>query len=155
MIRYLLLCEIGHRFESWFSDSATSETQLARGLVTCPQCGSAKVEKAIMKPSIGRPGALPSEAAPAPSPNPAGKQPVALMSARERELRRLLKEVREHVKKNADYVGEEFPELARQMHNEEIEKRSIYGEAKPDEVKELLDEGVEVQPLPVLPEERN
>ncbi len=153
MIRYLLLCEIGHRFESWFSDSATSEAQLARGLVNCPQCGSVKVEKAIMAPSIGRPGRQPPETVPAPK--PAEKQPVVLMSERERELRRLLKEVREHVKKNADYVGEEFPELARQMHHEEIEKRSIYGEAKPDEVEELLEEGVEVQPLPILPEERN
>lgn len=149
MIRYSLVCEVGHRFESWFRDSAASEAQVAGGHVECPECGSIRIEKAIMAPSIGRAG---RQAEPAPQPEP---QPVALLSGRERELRRLLKEVREHVKKNADYVGDEFPELARQMHHEEIEKRSIYGEAQPDEVKELLEEGVEVQPLPMLPDERN
>ena len=153
MIRYSLVCEAGHRFDSWFPDSSASETQIDGGLVECPECGSSRIEKAIMAPSIGRAGRQADpEPAPAPQPEP---QPVALMSGREKELRRLLKEVREHVKKNADYVGEEFPELARQMHHEEIEKRSIYGEAQPDEVKELLEEGVEVQPLPILPDERN
>ena len=153
MIRYSLACEAGHRFDSWFPDSAASEAQVAGGLVECPECGSSRIEKAIMAPSIGRAGRQVEAAlAPAPQPEP---QPVALMSGRERELRRLLKEVREHVKKNADYVGDEFPELARQMHHEEIEKRSIYGEAQPDEVKDLLEEGIEVQPLPLLPDERN
>lgn len=153
MIRYSLVCEAGHRFDSWFPDSAASEAQVAGGLVECPECGSSRIEKAIMAPSIGRAGRQ-AEAEPAPAPQPE-PQPVALLSGRERELRRLLKEVREHVKKNADYVGDEFPELARQMHHEEIEKRSIYGEAQPDEVRELLEEGVEVQPLPMLPDERN
>lgn len=153
MIRYTLVCETGHRFDSWFPDSAASEAQVADGLVECPECGSSRIEKAIMAPSIGRAGRQAEpEPATAAKPEP---QPVALMSGREKELRRLLKEVREHVKKNADYVGDEFPELARQMHHEEIEKRSIYGEAQPDEVKELLEEGVEVQPLPLLPDERN
>ncbi len=153
MICYSLVCEAGHRFDSWFRDSAASEAQVAGGLVECPECGSRRIEKAIMAPSIGRAGRQ-AEAGSAPSPPPEPR-PVALLSGRERELRRLLKEVREHVKKNADYVGDEFPELARQMHHEEIEKRSIYGEAQPDEVKELLEEGVEVQPLPLLPDERN
>jgi len=153
MIRYSLVCEAGHRFDSWFPDSAASEAQVAGGLVECPECGSSRIEKAIMAPSIGRAG---RQAEPDPTPLAQPEpQPVALLSGREKELRRLLKEVREHVKKNADYVGDEFPELARQMHHEEIEKRSIYGEAQPDEVKELLDEGVEVQPLPLLPDERN
>jgi hypothetical protein len=153
MIRYSLVCKTGHRFDSWFSNSAASEAQVAGGLVECPECGSIRIEKAIMAPSIGCAGRQAEpEPAPAPQPEP---QPVALLSGREKELRRLLKEVREHVKKNADYVGDEFPELARQMHHEEIKKRSIYGEAQPDEVKELLEEGVEVQPLPMLPDERN
>jgi hypothetical protein len=77
------------------------------------------------------------------------------MSPVEQELRNKLKELRDHVTKNADYVGDKFPELARQMHYDEIDKRSIYGEAEPDEVRELVEEGVEVQPLPLLPEDRN
>jgi hypothetical protein len=158
VIRYTLACAAGHSFESWFPDSAAGEQQLARHLVTCPECGSTEVEKAIMAPSIGRAGREPAPppAAVAPSPAPeSAAQPVALLSERERELRRMLKELRDHVKQNADYVGEQFPELARQMHNDEIDRRSIYGEAKPQEVKELLDEGIEVQPLPILPDERN
>ena len=153
MIRYSLVCETGHRFDSWFHDSAASEAQVAGRLVECPECGSSRIEKAIMAPSIGSAGRQ-AEPGPATAPQP-DPQSVALLSGREKELRRLLKEVREHVKKNADYVGDEFPELARQMHHEEIEKRSIYGEAQPDEVRELLEEGVEVQPLPILPDERN
>jgi hypothetical protein len=156
VIRYTLACAAGHSFESWFPDSAASEQQLARGLVACPACGSTLVEKAIMAPSIGRAGREPDAPPAAPSPAPEStSQPVALLSQREQELRRMLKELRDHVKQNADYVGEKFPELARQMHNDEIDKRSIYGEAKPQEVKDLLDEGVEVQPLPILPDERN
>lgn len=148
MIRYGFICEAGHAFESWFRDSALCDSQMVARELACPHCGSAKVEKAIMAPSIGQAGRESEPPAPL-------RQPVALLSEREQEARRLLRELREHVTKNADYVGEKFPDMARQMHREEIEHRSIYGEAKPDEVRELIEEGVEVQPLPVLPDERN
>jgi hypothetical protein len=152
VIRYSLICEAGHGFESWFRSSEDYDAQRKKKLVACPQCGSAAVEKQIMRPAVSRGGktARQSELPPA-----AEKSPVAMMSPHEQELRKKLKELREHVTKNADYVGEKFPELARQMHYEEVDRRSIYGEAKPDEVKDLLDEGVEVHPLPVLPEDRN
>ncbi|HXL67824.1 MAG TPA: DUF1178 family protein [Xanthobacteraceae bacterium] len=148
MIRYAFVCQAGHAFDSWFRDSTLCDRQMAAHELACPHCGSAKVEKAIMAPSIGQAGRESEPAAPV-------RQPVALLSEREQEARRLLKELREHVTKNADYVGEKFPDMARQMHREEIEHRSIYGEAKPDEVRDLVEEGVEVQPLPVLPDERN
>lgn len=146
MIRYALVCGAGHGFESWFRSSGDYDKQRKRALVACPACGSTAVEKQIMKPAIGR-GKKAQSAAEA--------TPVAMAAPQEVELRKKLKELRDHVTKNADYVGDQFPELARQMHYEEIDQRSIYGEAKPDEVKELLDEGVEVAPLPVLPEDRN
>jgi hypothetical protein len=88
-------------------------------------------------------------------PVPAGKSSVAIMSRQERELRQKLKELREHVTKNANYVGPQFPEEARKMHYGEIEHRSIYGEASPDEAKALLEEGIEFHPLPVLPDDQN
>ena len=75
------------------------------------------------------------------------------MSPQERELRKKLKELRDHVTKNADYVGARFPEEARKIHYGEIEHRSIYGEASPDEAKELHEEGIEFHPLPILPDE--
>ena len=73
----------------------------------------------------------------------------------ERELRAKLKELREHLTKNSENVGSKFPEVARKMHYGEIEHRSIYGEASPQEAKELHEEGVEFHPIPVLPDEHN
>jgi hypothetical protein len=92
-------------------------------------------------------------ATPAPAPAPAEATPLVL--TQERELRAKLKELRDHIVKNADNVGDKFPNEARKMHYGEIEHRPIYGEASPEEAKSLIDEGVEVSPLPVLPEDRN
>ena len=149
MIRYALGCEAGHTFESWFNNSAAFDRQAARGLIACPMCGSTKVEKAIMAPALsGRR----EEAAPAAEPE---KTPVAIVSKEEVEVRKKLKELRDHIVKNADYVGEKFPEEARRMHYGEIEHRSIYGEASPESARSLADEGIEFHPLPRLPDERN
>jgi len=162
MIRYALACDQGHAFESWFANSAAYDKQVKRGFVTCPVCNSPKVEKAIMAPRVA--GANKRDAAPAPvsapelpSPMPAPETPasVAMISPQEREFRKKLKEIREHLTKNADYVGQKFPEEARKMHYGETKHRSIYGEASPDQAKELHEEGIEFHPLPVLPDERN
>lgn len=159
MIRYALACDRGHAFESWFANSATYDKQVKRGLVTCPACGSAKVEKAIMAPQLARKDRDRSEPAsietPAAAPAAEDKTPVAMMSPHEQEFRAKLKELRDHLVKNADNVGPKFPDEARKMHYGEIEHRSIYGEASPDEAKELYEEGIEFHPLPRLPEERN
>jgi hypothetical protein len=151
VIRYALCCETGHTFESWFNNSAAFDRQAARGLVACPLCGSAKVEKAIMAPALsgGRETDAPAPAA------ETEKTPVAIVSKEEVEIRKKLKELREHIVKNADYVGEKFPEEARRMHYGEIEHRSIYGEASPESARSLADEGIEFHPLPRLPDERN
>ena len=158
MIRYNLRCERGHAFESWFQNSAAYESQEKRKLVNCPACGSAKVERAIMAPQIvskkGRAGAEPAPA-PAPTSEVAAPTSTPLLMAQERELRVKLKELRDHIVKNADNVGERFPNEARKMHYGDIEHRPIYGEASPDEARALIDEGVEVSPLPVLPDDRN
>jgi hypothetical protein len=162
MIRYALRCERDHAFESWFQSSAAFDSQVKRKLVACPVCESTKVEKAIMAPRIvGKKGResnvpVPAPVAPTPAPSPdAAPGPQSLVMAQERELRAKLKELRDHVIKNADNVGERFPNEARKMHYGEIEHRPIYGEASPEEARALIDEGVEVSPLPVLPEDRN
>ena len=160
MIRYTLRCDRGHAFESWFQNSSAYESQEKRQLVNCPACGSARVERAIMAPRIvsrkGRESALPAPApAPAPTADVAAPASTPLMMAQERELRAKLKELRDHIVKNADNVGERFPNEARKMHYGDIEHRPIYGEASPDEARALIDEGVEVSPLPVLPDDRN
>ena len=165
MIRYNLICNASHTFESWFANSAAYDKQAKRDLIACPLCGSTKVEKAIMAPSLTRnrkaafsvePSQMPAPEASAPDNGPAPERsPVAMISQQERELRSKLKELRDHLVKNADYVGQKFPEEARRMHYGEIEHRSIYGEASPDDAKELHEEGIEFHPLPRLPDERN
>ena len=156
MIRYSLRCERGHAFESWFQSSSAYDSQVKRKLVTCPACGSAKVEKSIMAPQIvskkRRDSAAP---APAASTDVTAPASTPLMMAQERELRAKLRELRDHIVKNADNVGERFSNEARKMHYGDIEHRPIYGEASPDEARSLIEEGVEVSPLPVLPEDRN
>ena len=156
MIRYNLRCEKGHSFESWFQNSSAYESQEKRKLVGCPACGSTKVERAIMAPQIVSKKAKRTEPAPAAaSAEVAAPASTPLMMAQERELRAKLKELRDHIVKNADNVGERFPNEARKMHYGDIEHRPIYGEASPEEARSLIDEGVEVSPLPVLPEDRN
>jgi hypothetical protein len=155
MIRYALACEQGHTFESWFANSAAYDKQVKRSLVTCPVCNSTKVEKAIMAPQVAGAKKRGDEPPPPPTPEASSPAPVAMMSPQERELRGKLKELREHLVKNADYVGRKFPEEARKMHYGEIEHRSIYGEASPEQAKDLHEEGIEFHPLPVLPDERN
>jgi hypothetical protein len=157
VILYTLACHKQHTFESWFQNSAAYDKQRRRGLVTCPLCGSVKIEKAIMATRLNRADtaqpaaiAVPAEATP-----PADAAPVAMMSPPERELRQKLKELRDHVTRNADYVGQKFPDEARKMHYGEIEHRSIYGEASPTDAKALHDEGIEFHPLPVLPDDHN
>jgi hypothetical protein len=178
MIKYALACEHGHAFESWFASSAAYDKQIKNALVSCPVCDSTKVEKAIMAPRLAgtrkreretatlpsptsgaaAPPATPAEGsasqgAAVPAQQPAA--PVAMMSPQEREFRKKLRELREHLTQNADYVGRKFPEEARKMHYGKVEHRSIYGEASADEAKELHEEGIEFHPLPVLPDERN
>jgi hypothetical protein len=163
MIRYNLVCERAHEFESWFANSAAYDKQAKRGMVECPACGSTKVEKAIMAPRLARADKpigdrtidFPEAPAAPPPAAPEPPAPVAMISPQERELRTKLKELRDHLVKNAENVGRKFSEAARKMHYGEIEHRSIYGEASPQEAKDLHEEGVEFHPLPVLPDERN
>ena len=142
MIRYALVCDKGHDFDSWFPDSAAYDKQAKRGLVACPHCGSAKVEKAIMAPRLSGAKKRKAPAEPAAPTATPEKAPVAMLSPQEQEFRAKLKELREHLTKNADHVGPKFPEEARKMHYGETQHRSIYGEASPEEAKALAEEGI-------------
>ena len=152
MIKYALACEKAHEFESWFPSSDAFDTQLKRGFVTCPVCQSSQVGKQIMAPAVGRrdqaPPALPAAAS-------EGPRPMAILSEKEKELRAMLRALREHVTKNAEDVGDRFADEARRMHYGEIEQRSIYGQANPQDAQALLEEGIEVHPLPIVPDDRN
>ena len=136
MIRYALKCELDHGFEAWFSASADYDDQAARGLIECPFCGSRDIGKQIMAPAVAgtRKSAM--------SADPTALQTMMMQAARE---------VRSHVEQNFDYVGDAFAREARDIHEGRSEKREIYGEATPAEVKKLRDDGVPCAPLPVLP----
>ncbi|MGU3494719.1 DUF1178 family protein [Xanthobacteraceae bacterium A53D] len=162
MIRYTLRCVQDHTFDSWFPSADSFDAQKARSLVTCPTCGATQVEKAVMAPAVNRtdrqrsrPAEPASAAAPAAPAADTGPTPVALMGEQEQAFRQMLREIRDHVTKTADYVGDGFADMARQMHEGTLEHRSIYGEATTDELKALREDEVEVFALPILPEDRN
>lgn len=167
MIRYTLICDNAHEFESWFASSDSFEEQAKRGFVTCLVCDSARVERAVMSPAVARtdrgrrsvePVAAPESVAPssAPTPSPApAVQPAALMGEKEMAFRAMLTALHEHVAANAEPVGKNFAEEALKIHHGESESRAIYGEASAEDAQMLHEEGVEFMPLPRLPEGRN
>lgn len=147
MIRYDLVCSSDHEFDSWFRDAAAFDKALAAGALSCPVCGDAHIRKALMAPAVAtaRKREARAEAA----------VKLAAPDPRQAALRDMLKQVRQHVEANADYVGDRFAEEARKIHYEEAEPRGIYGEASPEEARALVEEGIEFHPLPNLPEEGN
>ena len=161
MIRFSLVCEAGHEFESWFPSGDAYEAQRTRGLLSCPICDSAKVEKALMAPALGRKGNQAKAAVPQPSESEAPATPeappapVALLSEKEQAMRAMIRAVREHVTQNAENVGRGFADEARRMHYGEAPHRSIWGEADAGEAKALVEEGIEFHALPPAPDDRN
>lgn len=158
MIRYQLNCAEGHTFEGWFSSSKGYDAQVKRKQVTCPVCGTADVKKAIMSPRVARsrsrkPSTPPVEAPVAQPPAPA--QPQHMLNGEQRKLLNQMRQLRDEMLSKSDYVGPRFAEEARRIHNEESPTRGIHGEATPEEVAELKEEGVEVYPVPILPEDHN
>jgi hypothetical protein len=146
MIRFSLICSDDHAFDGWFASNDAFETQKKRGLVDCPVCGTAKVDKALMAP-----GVITSRRKAGPVTDSA---PVALDPERA-DMMAKLKEMVKAVRETADHVGKDFAEEARKIHFGEAPERAIYGEASQSDVEALLDDGVQIAPLPVLPEDRN
>jgi hypothetical protein len=153
VIRYALRCDQGHEFESWFPSFEAYESQQRRQLVACPLCGSTGITKQLMAPSISH-GARAAEGPAAEAPAPPA-QPVALMAPEDVELRAKLRALRAEMTANSDYVGLQFSDEARRMHSGEIERRSIWGEATAADARALVEEGIEVMPLPPAFEDRN
>ena len=132
VIAYSLRCHKGHEFEGWFRDSAAFDEQSASGHLSCPACKSVRIEKAVMAPAVS------------------GTKKTAAKSkaADERQMRQFATGLRKYVQQNADYVGPNFAEEARKIHYGETPERHIYGEATPRDAQELVDEGIDVAPLP-------
>ena len=149
MIHYTLTCESEHSFEGWFRSSGDFDSQASKGLVSCPTCGSIRVTRALMAPNVQ------SAKAKAERQEAAKRQSVMMPDPAQKMMLEALREIRRKVTENATYVGDRFADEARKMHNGEIEHQGIYGEATNEEAAALSEEGIEFQPLPVLPEERN
>ncbi|MDJ0825373.1 MAG: DUF1178 family protein [Rhodobacter sp.] len=143
MIRYTLKCSADHEFESWFASADAFEGQKAAGLVACPVCGVTEVDKTLMAPRV-RPGR-----AKAAVPAPEAKHQA--LTKPQNEMEEKLADLRREIEANSDYVGLSFAAEARKMHDGDIPHRSIYGEAKAEDAKALLDDGVPVAPLPFTP----
>ncbi|MCH8685781.1 DUF1178 family protein [Pedomonas mirosovicensis] len=146
MIVYDLKCGAGHVFEAWFGSSFDYEKQRKKGLLECPLCGDASVEKAVMAPAVAaksnqKPDQPGLGAQPMGAPGPQSPEEVKQMLAKLAEMQR-------QVEETFDYVGEDFAEEARRIHFGEVEERSIYGEVNLTEAKELREEGINVMPLP-------
>lgn len=146
MIQYSLKCDNGHGFDSWFQSADAYEKLSKGGMVCCAVCGSSQVVKAIMTPRVqsARSAAASSKPISSEPPGPNAGPTSA-------EIERVLSALRSKVEANSDYVGREFAREARKIHLGEAPERSIYGEAKPDEAKALIEEGVPVAPLPFVP----
>jgi hypothetical protein len=141
VIQYSLVCEIDHKFDAWFRSAEAFDEQSARGIVTCPVCGSDKVGKGLMAPAVARSGS--------------GKVAVTSGHPQQAEILQVLRAMRNKVMSEADYVGDKFAEEARKIHFKESDARGIYGEATREEVTALVEDGIDVLPLPNLPEEHN
>ena len=144
MIKYALGCADGHAFESWFPDSAAYDKQRKRGFVACPECGSTRVDKAIMAPAVVGGEHVTIEAG-----------PEIVVDDRRRQAREFFRRMRREIEANTDDVGAKFPEMARAIHLGDEPERAIRGRATLAEAKSLLEDGVGVLPVPMLEDELN
>lgn len=147
MIRYDLVCEKGHEFDGWFRDSDTYDKQAKRGLVSCTHCGTVKIQKQIMAPGIPSKSNKKSENAVRMTAGPVDPRAAAMMQ--------MMRDYRKHVETNAENVGNNFAEEARKIHYKETKERGIYGHTSSEDAAALIEEGIEIHPIPVLPEDGN
>ena len=152
MIHYELRCSQDHGFDGWYKDSAAFERLAKRGLLECPHCGDAKVERALMRPAVAKRDTVPIAVQEPAAPETPVLQPTAVAGGpMPAQLRAMLQRMRAEVEKNCDYVGPQFAEEARKMHRGESDKRGIYGETSPEQAEALADEGIEISRIPWVP----
>ncbi|MEL6743839.1 MAG: DUF1178 family protein [Pseudomonadota bacterium] len=142
MIRFNLRCEDDHEFDGWFASSDAFDEQRRRGLVTCPQCHTKQVEKALMAPQVST-GRVKEAIS------------VATMDQTRKAVFAEMKKLRDSVTEKGENVGPRFAEEARKIHYGEADDRLVYGEADREQIEGLVEEGIEIAPLPTLPDDAN
>jgi hypothetical protein len=158
MIRFSLVCDNGHDFESWFASNDSYDFQVENDLVSCPHCNVLKISKAVMAPSVARAKRKRSQAAQSSAKDAisdAPKQEVALIGESGAELRKMAQELHARILAATVDVGSDFPAEARKIHDGDAPERAIRGQASIEEARALLEEGVSILPLPILPGERS
>jgi hypothetical protein len=135
MICFSLRCSKEHQFDSWFKSGAAFDDLAASGQLICPVCGDSDITKSLMAPAV----------------RPAEKSGERRLTVPQNNLEAAMAEMRRNVEENSEYVGLNFAAEARRMHEGEIDPRAIYGEAKLNDAKALIDDGVPVAPLPFIP----
>lgn len=164
MIQYTLICENKHTFDAWFKSSQAYAAQRESGILECPMCATTHISKALMAPAVSTKPAqaetIPVQTSPGPENTAASAGSPSRVSLstghpEQAKIRAALKKMRDTVVSEAEYVGDRFADEARKIHTHESENRGIYGEATADEVKALIDDGVDFVPLPTLPEDLN
>ncbi len=147
MIRFALACANGHEFESWFASNESYDFQIANKLVSCPYCNGTDIAKAVMAPAVARADRAPQQPAEAP------KQNVALLGGADRGLREMARDLHQKIVAATVDVGTEFAREARKIHDGEAPERPIRGQTSPEDARALLEEGVEIMPMPATPED--
>ncbi|MGR3464773.1 DUF1178 family protein [Limimaricola sp.] len=138
MIHYDLTCKNGHAFDSWFASASAYDALERAGQLSCAVCGDSGVSKALMAPSVNE------------NARPAKRS----LSEPGTPLEKAMTELRRKVEANSDYVGDAFVREARDMHEGKSPERAIHGEARPEEARRLIEDGIPVAPLPFAPKRR-
>ncbi len=137
MIRYSLKCGAGHGFDSWFQSADAYSALRDTAMLTCPICGSAEIDKGLMAPAV-----RPARATQPTKPN---------LATPGTEVEAALAALKKQIEENSEYVGLNFAAEARRMHDGDTPERAIYGEAKPEDARQMIEDGLPVAPLPFVP----
>lgn len=154
MIRYALKCDSDHSFESWFKSADAYDALVASRMVTCPNCGSDQIAKSLMAPPVRASRQAAVEPTPSKQSTVVSAPSNTLVNTPDPKLVEAIATLRDHVEKNSDYVGDNFAEEARAMHDGDRPHRPIYGEAKAEDAKQLIEDGVPALPLPFIPRQK-
>jgi hypothetical protein len=149
MIQYTLKCDQDHRFDSWFQNAAAFDKLKASGMVACAVCGSPNVDKALMAPRVSVSRDAPDTAKDAQ--NQPDTPTTGALSTPRHPAEQALAELKKRIEATSEYVGMNFAAEARRIHSGDSPERAIYGEARPDEARKLIEDGVPVAPLPFMP----
>ncbi len=151
MIHYSLQCTQAHEFDGWFASSAGFDAQVARGLVECPVCGDAKITRGLMAPAVPKKGNAKRAVAVQPPAQPQTQSMAVTGEQVPAQVRAALQKLRSEIERNCDYVGDQFAQEARRIHEGEVEARGIYGETTPEQAEALAEDGIAVARIPWVP----